>query len=399
MGPWPISSPIVALRKRKRFFVRRSPVRRRTFGRDHPNVAYRLNNLAVLVGRDGRLDEAEKFMRQALAIFEARLGADHPNTVALNANLAGLLAQRGQASPAGSPKKRVREFACSAAAKSAARFGGLVIRDGREATDWELKPTHPLLVVPKFPVGPHGPPGMTRLDAVLQSAGKVFSRAVKAPTASPKLRRQPMRRIIPKGLGEGPSHEIRQSSGIHRSEKPSGGHGCRFQNQERRRRSARKSCSFYLQTGRMLNPKRFELTPGAFVYRFGSVSAGPQKVAKGGWWMERAQFDKLVNFANVWSITVGMAMRTLCLHSPEWSDATLLVRGRVSDPLLAWRGLANAVVHSGLGQRPIGQDANRKRNQRPSPPSALHSRRRRSRDLGPGNSGPTRNIRWTRAKA
>ncbi len=57
---------------------------------------------------------------------------------------------------------------------------------------------------------------------------------------------------------------------------------------------------FYAQTGGILNPKRFELTPGAFVYRFGSVSAGPQKVAKGGWWMERAQFDKLVNFANVW---------------------------------------------------------------------------------------------------
>lgn len=110
---------------------------------------------------------------------------------------------------------------------------------------------------------------------------------------------------------------------------------------------------FYAQTGGILNPKRFELTPGAFVYRFGSVSAGPQKVAKGGWWMERAQFDKLVNFANVWSITVGMAMRTLCLVPPEWSDATLLVRGRVSDPLLAWRGLANAVVTPASDRGPL----------------------------------------------
>ena len=146
---------------------------------------------------------------------------------------------------------------------------------------------------------------------------------------------------------------------------------------------------FYAQTGGILNPKRFELTPGAFVYRFGSVSAGPQKVAKGGWWMERAQFDKLVNFANVWSITVGMAMRTLCLVPPEWSDATLLVRGRVSDPLLAWRGLANAVVTPASDRGPLVKMPNSKRNQRPSPPSALHSRRRRSRDLGPGNSGRT----------
>jgi hypothetical protein len=101
---------------------------------------------------------------------------------------------------------------------------------------------------------------------------------------------------------------------------------------------------FYAQTGGILDPRRFELMPGDHVYRFGTASAGALKVAKGGWWIEKKAFETLLNFAQVWSIGVGMAMRTLCLVPPEWSDATLLIRGRVSDPLLAWRGLANAVV-------------------------------------------------------
>jgi hypothetical protein len=37
-------------------------------------------------------------------------------------------------------------------------------------------------------------------------------------------------------------------------------------------------------------------------------------------------------------------MRALCLVPPEWSDVTLLVRARVIDALLAWRGLANSVA-------------------------------------------------------
>lgn len=37
-------------------------------------------------------------------------------------------------------------------------------------------------------------------------------------------------------------------------------------------------------------------------------------------------------------------MRLLCLVPPEWSDATVLVRARVTQALLAWRGLGNSVV-------------------------------------------------------
>ena len=100
----------------------------------------------------------------------------------------------------------------------------------------------------------------------------------------------------------------------------------------------------YAQTGGMINPARYELRPGAIVFRFGKASAGAESIAKGSWWIERPEFEKLFAFAQVWHIAIGMAMRALCLVPPEWSDATLLVRARVTDPLLAWRGLANSVI-------------------------------------------------------
>jgi len=109
---------------------------------------------------------------------------------------------------------------------------------------------------------------------------------------------------------------------------------------------------FFAQTGGILNPSRFELAQGATLYRFGAAGAGARNIAKGGWWLEREAFEKIFNFAQVWSISVGMAMRTLCLVPPEWSEATLLLRARVSDPLLAWRGLANAVITPAAGGGP-----------------------------------------------
>ena len=49
-----------------------------SYGTDHPNVAIRLNNLAMLLQATNRLGEAEPLMRRALAIDEASYGADHP---------------------------------------------------------------------------------------------------------------------------------------------------------------------------------------------------------------------------------------------------------------------------------------------------------------------------------
>ena len=105
----------------------------------------------------------------------------------------------------------------------------------------------------------------------------------------------------------------------------------------------------YAQTGGMMAPTRFEVPVGSKLFRFGNRAAGPLKVASGGWWIEEREFEKLFSFAQVWELSIGMAMRMLCLVPPEWSDATLLVRARAVQPLLAWRGLGNSVVTPARG--------------------------------------------------
>ncbi len=62
-----------------------------SFGKDHPDVAINLNNLATLLQATNRLGEAEPLMRRALAITEASLGKDHPTVAIRLNNLAALL--------------------------------------------------------------------------------------------------------------------------------------------------------------------------------------------------------------------------------------------------------------------------------------------------------------------
>lgn len=100
----------------------------------------------------------------------------------------------------------------------------------------------------------------------------------------------------------------------------------------------------YARTGGMLSPARFELSPPSTIYRFGGRGKSPQEVATGVWWIERREFEQLINFANTHGIFIGLAMRLLCLVPPEWSDASVLIRARVVRSLLAWRGYANTVV-------------------------------------------------------
>ena len=101
----------------------------------------------------------------------------------------------------------------------------------------------------------------------------------------------------------------------------------------------------HARTGGMINPRRFELEPSTTLYRFGGGSStSPREVAKGCWWIERPEFEQLLRFANTHGISIGMAMRLLCLVPPEWSDASRLIRARVVFSLLAWRGLGNSVV-------------------------------------------------------
>jgi hypothetical protein len=112
---------------------------------------------------------------------------------------------------------------------------------------------------------------------------------------------------------------------------------------------ARGRVLFYAQTGGMLSPTRCELAPGSKLFRFGTKAAGVARVQAGGWWLEQDAFNRLFGFAQAWDLSIGVAMRMLCLVPPEWSDATLLIRVRVTDALLAWRGLANSVVTPATG--------------------------------------------------
>ena len=58
-----------------------------SFGKDHPNIAIHLNNLAMLYKTTNRLKEAEPLLKRALEILETSLGTDHPNTQIARKNL------------------------------------------------------------------------------------------------------------------------------------------------------------------------------------------------------------------------------------------------------------------------------------------------------------------------
>lgn len=100
----------------------------------------------------------------------------------------------------------------------------------------------------------------------------------------------------------------------------------------------------HARTGGMIDSQRHTLWNGTRLFRFGRSSQTPREVARGGWWLEAREFERLISFANAHGIYLGLAMRLLCLVPPEWSDATQLVRTRVARSLLAWRGLADTVV-------------------------------------------------------
>jgi tetratricopeptide (TPR) repeat protein len=62
----------------------------KSFGKDHPNVAIRLNNLAGLLEATNRKDEAKKLYKRAVKILEDSYGPDHPSTQTVRQNLASL---------------------------------------------------------------------------------------------------------------------------------------------------------------------------------------------------------------------------------------------------------------------------------------------------------------------
>ena len=62
-------------------------MRKKLLGKEHPDVALSLNNLAGLYRNQGRYEEAKSYLKQALKIVEQALGPEHPSSQAMRNNL------------------------------------------------------------------------------------------------------------------------------------------------------------------------------------------------------------------------------------------------------------------------------------------------------------------------
>ena len=68
----------------------------KVFGKDHPDVATSLNNLAGLYKQQGKYTEAQLLYQRVLSILEKVLGKEHPNIAFALNNLAGLYKAKGE---------------------------------------------------------------------------------------------------------------------------------------------------------------------------------------------------------------------------------------------------------------------------------------------------------------
>ena len=59
-------------------------------GKDHPDVAKQLNNLALLCQNQGKYEEVELYYQRALSIYIKKLGEDDPNVAKTKNNLVSL---------------------------------------------------------------------------------------------------------------------------------------------------------------------------------------------------------------------------------------------------------------------------------------------------------------------
>lgn len=91
--------------------------------------------------------------------------------------------------------------------------------------------------------------------------------------------------------------------------------------------------------GGILSPTRYELEEGTEIFRFGHSKAKVNGIKTGLWWVERPEFNKLTAFSQQTGVSLGAAVRILCMVPPDWSDLGTLIRCRVDRPLLALRGL------------------------------------------------------------
>uniref|UniRef100_A0A0D9RC21 Kinesin light chain n=1 Tax=Chlorocebus sabaeus TaxID=60711 RepID=A0A0D9RC21_CHLSB len=71
-------------------------VRSQVLGKDHPDVAKQLNNLALLCQNQGKYEEVEYYYQRALEIYQTKLGPDDPNVAKTKNNLASCYLKQGK---------------------------------------------------------------------------------------------------------------------------------------------------------------------------------------------------------------------------------------------------------------------------------------------------------------
>ena len=79
-------------------FARSIEIDRKLLGEEHPRLADKLSNLAMVLGERGKLAEAETILRKNVEIRRRSLGADHPGVATALNNLAGILKEQGKLS-------------------------------------------------------------------------------------------------------------------------------------------------------------------------------------------------------------------------------------------------------------------------------------------------------------
>jgi tetratricopeptide (TPR) repeat protein len=71
-------------------------LRKRTFGEEHPSTITTMNNLAIMLRKQGEITEARDLQEKSLALSRQILGNDHPNTRIVMESLAETLKTMGE---------------------------------------------------------------------------------------------------------------------------------------------------------------------------------------------------------------------------------------------------------------------------------------------------------------
>jgi hypothetical protein len=65
-------------------------------GKEQPSTLASMNNLAIVMGDQGKYEQAEEMYQQTLRLSEMVLGKEHPGALAGMGNLATVLRDQGQ---------------------------------------------------------------------------------------------------------------------------------------------------------------------------------------------------------------------------------------------------------------------------------------------------------------